>query len=150
ACLAWGLGELGLWNAEWVHYLIQANIIIALFNLLPIYPLDGGKIMLAALSYFISFYEALVWSARLSLLCSLMMIMYAVLSTSTEQAGLQLNLLVIGLFLLSSNWVNLRHIPFFFCRFIIYRQQRLNELERKGKAAFPLLVQEAETLYGVS
>jgi len=149
ACLAWGLGELGLWNYEWVEYLIQANIIIALFNLLPIYPLDGGKIVLACLSYMTSFYAALVWAARLSLISSLAMIIYAVSSISME-SGLQLNLFVIGMFLLSTNWVHLRHIPYIFYRFILYRQKRISELERVGKAAYPLIVQGDESLLGVS
>ncbi|GJM75651.1 hypothetical protein HMSSN036_78670 [Paenibacillus macerans] len=33
----------GLWDGPFLDYFIQSNILIALFNLLPILPLDGGK-----------------------------------------------------------------------------------------------------------
>ena len=38
------------WLFEWQVEIIYANILIAIFNLLPIYPLDGGRIINAILS----------------------------------------------------------------------------------------------------
>lgn len=38
-------------------YLFKVNLFILLFNLLPIYPLDGSKLLLLILSYFVDYYR---------------------------------------------------------------------------------------------
>lgn len=39
-------------NFEWKETMIYANLLIGIFNLIPIYPLDGGRILQAILSKF--------------------------------------------------------------------------------------------------
>ena len=46
--------------------IIYANLIIALFNLLPIYPLDGGRILKSLISLFINKKEAEIYTNKIS------------------------------------------------------------------------------------
>lgn len=40
---AWLLHAAGLWDGPYYDYFVQGNVLIALFNLLPVLPLDGGR-----------------------------------------------------------------------------------------------------------
>lgn len=47
------------WKIDVKDYYSYYHFLILLFNLLPIYPLDGGKLLLLLFSYFISYYRSL-------------------------------------------------------------------------------------------
>ncbi|MNH43148.1 Peptidase family M50 [compost metagenome] len=51
---------MGIWDPGWSEYVWKANLMIGLFNMLPIHPLDGGKLLQAALSYAVNYYKMLV------------------------------------------------------------------------------------------
>ena len=53
-------------NINVSYYFYTYSKFILLFNLLPIYPLDGGKIINIILSYFISFYNSLKYTYYIS------------------------------------------------------------------------------------
>lgn len=138
--LAWGCGQLGLWDAEWAEYVWKANMMIGLFNLLPIYPLDGGKLLQAAFSYSFNFYAMMKWTARISLALSAMMVMYSLYGALRSDMGIQLNLLVVGLFLCITNWTYYRNIPYLFMRFLMHRDQVISRKIAKGILASPIIV----------
>lgn len=48
--------------------LAKINIYILIFNLLPVYPLDGSKLLLLFLSYFIDYQKAMQIQIKVSLL----------------------------------------------------------------------------------
>lgn len=148
--LAWGLGAWGVWDAAWSDYIAQANLMIALFNLLPIYPLDGGKLMQALLSYVLNYYKMLQLTARISLLFSALMIISAFLPLLLDGKGIQINLVIVGTFLFMSNWTYHRNIPFLFYRFLTYRERASDEELGFGKSVSPLIVNGKQSLLSVA
>ncbi|MFF2887139.1 M50 family metallopeptidase [Paenibacillus sp. NPDC057967] len=147
--LAWGLGATGVWDEAWAQYVGGANLMIALFNLLPIYPLDGGKLLQALLSYMMNYYRMLIWSARLSLLFSTFMLISAFLPL-LGGGGIQLNLFIVGVFLLLSNWTYHRNIPYLFYRFLTHRSNAASEAGDQGKSVSPLIVNGTQSILSVA
>lgn len=149
AAFAWIMGQYGFWSIEWTYYLIQANLWLAAFNMLPILPLDGGKVLLALLSYRVQFFNVLLWTARMSIVCSIGLIGYACLPILQGISGIKLNELMIGIFLLYSNIIYHRHVPFLFYRFLLFRFRRVEQLEALGATVIPILAQSKQSLYEV-
>lgn len=115
-------GSLGLWNESWTEYFINVNIILALFNLLPVLPLDGGKIIQSLLSLLLPYFRTIWICTWLSLLWSLLMIGFSIW---THTSGVHVNLLAIGLYLFYTNWYQYKHLWYHFLRFLM--QRKMNE-----------------------
>lgn len=143
---AWLLHVTGLWDGPFYEYFVQGNILIALFNLLPVLPLDGGKIFQSICSIAFPYHLALVWSLRISLLFSLLLIGYALFPLLLPGGALQLNLLMIGLFLLYSNYVDYRNIPYRFLRFLMNRERSLPRHLLHGSLAQPIVADKEQPL----
>lgn len=144
--LAWLLHVCGLWDGPFYEYFVQGNILIALFNLLPVLPLDGGKIFQSLFSIILPYHLALVCSLRISLLFSLIIIGYALSPFLLQTGVLQLNLLLIGLFLLYSNYVDYRNIPYRFMRFLMNRDRSFSHHLLHGSLAQPIVADKAQPL----
>ncbi|MFB5763410.1 M50 family metallopeptidase [Paenibacillus medicaginis] len=128
-----------LWvNNDFATYAIHGNIIIALFNLLPILPLDGGKIVQALLSLRLPYHVTLLWTLRTSILFSVLFCLYAALPLWLNTGGLQLNMLAVGIFLLYSNWVDYRNIQYRFVRFLLGRDALFYRQAVQGNFAVPI------------
>lgn len=125
-------------DPEWWDYFITANVWIGLFNLLPILPLDGGKVALSLISYRSSYLKALRWCSIVSLLLSAGMVLFALISFRTS--GVQLNLFMIGLYLFIVNWFSYRHVPYQFRRFLMSRKNRAKQHMERGALAQPIVV----------
>ncbi|THF83904.1 Zn-dependent protease [Cohnella fermenti] len=141
ALFAGGASWAGLVDASWAQGFMKANALIALFNLLPILPLDGGKIAQAWLSHRIPYHRVLLWSSRLSLFCSAAVVLYAFVPLLQGQVP-QLNVLAVGLFLCASNWTYRRNVPFVFLRFLVHRARRSEGRIDRGTLAQPIVVAE--------
>ncbi|CAM4488843.1 M50 family metallopeptidase [Paenibacillus typhae] len=139
------LQQLGGGSSAFLAYFIQANAIIALFNLLPVLPLDGGKIVQAALSTLVPYYYTLLWSGRVSIAASGLVIGYALLPL-TAGAGLRLNLLMIGAFLLYSNVTDQRNLPYRFLAFLMNREAAYERYLSLGSTARPIVAFYAKPL----
>lgn len=139
------LQQAGGGSSAFLAYFIQANAIIALFNLLPVLPLDGGKILQAALSMLVPYYYTLLWSGRVSITASVLVICYALLPLMTG-GGLRLNLLMIGAFLLYSNVTDQRNLPYRFVAFLMNREAAYERHLRSGSAARPIVAFSAKPL----
>lgn len=147
---AWGCGALGLWDLQWSEYVWKANLMIGMFNLLPIHPLDGGKLVQALLSYSVNYYNVLVWNARISIVFSLLMIIGSFLPLLLDHNGIQLNLLIVGLFLMMSNWTYYRNIPYLFYRFLMHRGRVATMAMNNGKVARPIIVNSNQSILSVA
>ncbi|WP_010270842.1 M50 family metallopeptidase [Paenibacillus senegalensis] len=133
--LAVGWGE-----EEWWNYFLQANLLVGAFNLLPILPLDGGKLLQSFLSCGVSYHRTLAVTTQVSLWMSALLIAAALFPW--YGTGIQLNLLLIGAFLLYSNWYHYRHLPFYYLRFLMSRRARFAAAqgEQQLDKGEPLLV----------
>jgi stage IV sporulation protein FB len=130
---------IGLGEGAFLSYFIECNLIIALFNLLPILPLDGGKVSQSLFSLIAPYHATLLWSLRISIVGSLCMISYAIIPFLLGQKPPQLNLLLIGVFLLYSNWQDYRNLPYRFMRFLIRREHTYTKHWIYGSIAVPIV-----------
>ncbi len=95
----------------------QTNLVIALFNLLPLYPLDGGKIFHYLISYFIGVLRGNLISVRLSIGLSIMLI-----SAGLTQLILyppNLSLLCLGIYFYRFNKANTVNMTYSFYKTVI-------------------------------
>ncbi|MCM3134514.1 M50 family metallopeptidase [Paenibacillus polysaccharolyticus] len=129
-----------------LDYIIEANLLIALFNLLPVLPLDGGKIVQAIVSLWAPYYTTLMWTYRISLLCSAGVILVAISQWLSGDYGLPLNLLLIGLFLFYSNFTDYRNVPYRFIRFLMNREAVFVRYAATGGLAQPIISFPAKPL----
>ncbi|WP_410514328.1 M50 family metallopeptidase [Paenibacillus sp. BR2-3] len=139
------LQRAGYGNDVFLTYFIEANVIIALFNLLPILPLDGGKILQAAISLLVPYYSALLWCGRISIAASVLVVVYALFPLGTT-GGVRLNVLMIGAFLIYSNIVDHRNLPYRFVAFLMNRGAVYDRYMRTGALARPIVALSAKPL----
>lgn len=136
----------GLWEGAFFIYFIHSNLLIALFNLLPILPLDGGKVWQSLCSTVLPFHLTLVYSLRISLLFSVLVILYAVVPYMFGQGMPNLNLLLVGIFLFYSNWMDYRNIMYRFMRFLVNREQVYVRHWMNGGLAQPIVTNKSQPL----
>jgi stage IV sporulation protein FB len=123
--------------SEWMTF----NYMVLFFNLLPIWPLDGGKLLLLGLSRFLSFQQAyqaiLTWS-----LASLLLFHSCMLWLSPYH----LNLWIIFSFLYFSIWMEWKKRHYTFMRFLMDRYYGKASTIKKLKTIY---VQADEKLFSV-
>lgn len=113
-----GFWKAGWWEQAWTEYFVVANLSIALFNLLPIYPLDGGRIVQALLSKILPYQRCLQVSLYSSFLLSFV---FAGLSFWFV-SGMQLfPFLIIAGFLIFSNYLEIREQKYPLWRMLFHR-----------------------------
>lgn len=135
-----------LGDPVFLDYIINANMLIALFNLLPVLPLDGGKVVQAIVSLWAPYYTTLMWTYRISILCSAGVILTAVSQWLSGDYGVPLNLLLIGFFLLYSNVTDYRNVPYRFIRFLMNREAAFVRHAATGSLAQPIISFPAKPL----
>jgi stage IV sporulation protein FB len=104
----------GWWSEAWTTYFIQGNLFIALFNLVPIYPLDGGRVLQALLSYVLPYRLCIHITYWISIILSVLLIGLGFFSSFP--------LFTIAMFLLMTNIKHLRAHHLQYLRFLLYRR----------------------------
>lgn len=94
ALFFYGISKMGLDN-QIINLIIKSNIIIGGFNFLPIFPLDGGKILRAALSYRMGFKLATKRLTILTYVITICFIVFGIIQLIIYQTGLYFVLLSI-------------------------------------------------------
>ncbi|WP_406796175.1 MULTISPECIES: M50 family metallopeptidase [Brevibacillus] len=130
---------MGIWTEEWARFFLVSNLTIALFNLLPIWPLDGGRILLAVLCWFMSYRQATMISMTGSTL-------FAGIMVGMSSLELKYNLAVIGIYLLTLNIQAFLRFPYQFFRFLVEKYDR----QLDGAAVQAIRVHPEETVLAVS
>ncbi|WP_373228537.1 M50 family metallopeptidase [Cohnella sp.] len=145
AAIAYGLGQIGWIDTGWSDDFVRANVLIGLFNLLPVLPLDGGRMLQAWISLQLPFHRTLIWSAKISLVFSVLVV-FVSLYPLWNGGLLHLNLLAVGIFLTASNWTYLRNVPFLFLRFLVHRSERSEHRMHDGTLSRPIVIAENQAL----
>lgn len=117
------LGYLGILPPEWSAFIMYCNALVAGFNLLPIWPLDGGRVMHTLYSLFLPYRKSILLSISVSLLGSLLLIVWSI-----TQPLIHANGLAVAFYLLFSNIMAYRLLHFQFLRFLLHRYHILNQL----------------------
>ncbi|GAB1475328.1 hypothetical protein MASR2M70_01600 [Bacillota bacterium] len=84
---------------EWVFEIIAANLIIALFNLMPFYPLDGGKLLKIYLTRFLGFRMGYDISRILSYLFSILLFLFGLYLVQYNLVNLIICALAVNLYI---------------------------------------------------
>ena len=88
---------------------------ILFFNLLPIYPLDGGKLLNLFLSLFTSYKKSLILSVILSLVSTTIILIFGLLNT------IKTNLVIISIFLIYKIIIEYKQINYIYEKFLLER-----------------------------
>lgn len=122
---------------QFIHF----NLMILLFNLLPIWPLDGGKLIFLFLSLYQPFPEAHQRVVQISAASTLVFAIFVLLYQPVN-----LNIWVILGFLLFSLFHEWKQSRYIFMRFLLERYYGKNNNFRNLK---PIIVQEDEMVMHV-
>jgi len=144
---AYLMNAAGIWSHAWTVFFAQANLTIMLFNLAPVLPLDGGKLLRALVSLALPFYRTLKVTTFWSLLASAALFGFA--ATRLGSDGVYMNAALIGAFLTYSNWNEWQTLPYRFVRFLLGRAERVRQWTQRGVRADPLWVDPSLTLAAV-
>ncbi len=139
-------GAFCFYEFNWIsqeHYslFLSYNLMVMLFNLLPIWPLDGGKLVFLLLSYIKSFPAAHRLTLIISVVC---IVLFAILTIVLMPKNL--NVWVILAFLLFSLYHEWKQHRFVFMRFLLERYYGKNSDLRLLR---PIKVREEELVVQV-
>jgi stage IV sporulation protein FB len=109
----------GWWSKEWMEYFMQGNLLLACFNLLPIYPLDGGRVLQSLLSYILPYQRCIDWTVGISFFLSTLLAISAFLIPGHVVIP---HLLLIALFLLFANGIAYKQKNYQYMRFLLGRR----------------------------
>ncbi|MBX5437201.1 MAG: peptidase M50 [Alicyclobacillaceae bacterium] len=116
AAVAWCLQVLGIWSVDFGHAVVEINLWMAVFNLLPGLPLDGGRVLRAARSRQVGFERATREGYRMALWIAFALLLTA--GAAMWSGYPHLGMLVLGVFLLTTAWSGRRGVSMELVRFL--------------------------------
>ncbi|OFW76508.1 MAG: peptidase M50, partial [Alicyclobacillus sp. RIFOXYA1_FULL_53_8] len=126
--LALVLGGVGIWPVSFVHQVTQLNVWIAVFNLLPGLPLDGGRVLRAARSRGLGYEAATLEAYKVSIWISVFLLGLG--GVALWSGYPHLGILVLGAFLFISAWTGRRQMAGDTIRFLDAKRRQHAGFER--------------------
>jgi len=117
----------GLWDENLGPFFLQCNVVIALFNILPALPLDGGRVYRACLAAKVGVRDATYRAAGLGQAWGVLVVLAGAMGLAMGWSGL--DILITGLFLFYAATRERAAAPYLFMR---HMMQKKDELEREG------------------
>jgi stage IV sporulation protein FB len=115
--LSYALVHFSFWTSTDHHLFIWHNLMILSFNLLPVLPLDGGRLVQLGCTFYFPYAKALTYSRWVSGTCLSVLILLGVI-----WFPYQLNLWVVLTFLVLTNYLEWKQRHYRFIRFLMSRQ----------------------------
>lgn len=125
-CL-YGLGILCWpWLAEWSlgELFLQANLMLAIFNLMPALPLDGGRVFRSLLTNKFGFYRATDWVLKISKWLAVATGIWGLLGIYLGTSNL--HTLFMAAFLYGAVLKEERNFSYIFIRYLVRKGEELN------------------------
>ena len=139
--LAYGLYAMGIVPEYWYARFFDFNMMVLLFNLLPVWPLDGGKLIFLLLSFRRAFplahLQTIIFSGAVLLVFAFMMLVVGPFT---------LNVLIIVGFLAFSLFYEWKQRRYVFIRFLM---ERYYGNQGEFRSLLPIKVTEEEELAAV-
>ena len=123
--VAWIIHQLGWFTGAYYTLFLQINWMVFCVNLLPILPLDGGKLLFLLIARVRPFLFAHIWTIRSSFLFLVCLILLVALFAPTH-----VNSWLLISFLLFSIWKEWRQYRFSFIRFLLNKQSDEEKMKR--------------------
>lgn len=131
-----GFQRINLWSSEWTTFFIQANTIILLFNLIPITPLDGNKLLKSILYVFFPYRKVIKYSIFISILLIIFFLIWA--SGFLLDNKVNINGIVIAIFFIISIYKEIKELPYVFWQFLLCKA---NTKQKRNVAAVQIIIQ---------
>lgn len=129
--------KVSLWSNDWTTFFIQANLWIGLFNLIPISPLDGNKILRSLFYLFFPYKRAIMVSAFVSIILTILFLFWSL--GITIGTRINLNGVLLAVFFIVNNYLDLKQAPYVFWRFLL---RKANQQPMRNISAIQIVVPE--------
>ena len=110
-------------NSDNMRFFIYVNISLAVFNLFPLLPLDGGKILKDMLSCRIGLFKASKYTGRICRVASLVMIVVGAVQFATS--GYNFSIMLIGGYIFYSLKYESTEVSLMNIKNLVYRRSRI-------------------------
>lgn len=131
----WLITKSNFIGTEIISFLFQATIAIGFFNLIPVFPFDGGRIFQAILSRFTGFFFAARFVSILGQICALCFFVFGIWAIVKNPINFHWWFIAAYLF-----YINRREKKIAFLSYIRYLTKKEKEIEAEGFLPVVLLV----------